>query len=134
MASAVSDCRPSANGEAVDVIVEGMLADVSVGTFMLRIPGSGTFESGRQLSFRTQQTPGEPDLSVPSFCRAGAFRESPCQFAARGGNHAALGNKPAHQSRRRDVEAVICHRRAVGNDSHRFDTALRGLPGHARYL
>jgi hypothetical protein len=53
MATAASDCRPSANGEVVDVIVEGMLADASVGTFMLRIPGSGTFESGRQLSFRT---------------------------------------------------------------------------------
>jgi hypothetical protein len=45
MASAISDCRPSINGESEGAILAATLAGASV--FMLRIPGSGTFESGR---------------------------------------------------------------------------------------
>src|SRR5215472_2641159 len=97
MAKAISDCRPSAKGCSAGAIRAAMPAAVWDGTFMVRIPGSGTSESGRKANLRTQRTPHKPESDVSSFCRAGAFRKSPRQGFTRGRNDAAFGDEPGYE-------------------------------------
>src|SRR5580704_19478990 len=105
-----------------------------------RIPGKGGFDSGRYGTLRTPRTPGNAvqprpaDTRRVSFWRTGAVRESPRQRRARGAKHTALGDETGDQPRRRHVETVICHRRAVGHDAHGLDPAVGGASGHGRDL
>src|SRR6476620_5904018 len=64
----------------------------------------------------------------------GSFRKSPGERLPVRHYNPALRNETAHQSRRRDVESIIRHRRAVRYDAHRFNATVGGAARHGRYL
>ena len=63
-----------------------------------------------------------------------ALRECARKCSTLGAKQAALGDQARHQPRRRDVEGVIGHRRALGNHAHGFDASVGGAAGHGRHF
>ena len=63
-----------------------------------------------------------------------ALRECARKCSTLRAQQAALGDQSRHQPRRRDVEGVIGHRRAIGNHAHGLDAPVGGAAGHVRHF
>ena len=67
-------------------------------------------------------------------CPRAALRECARKCSTLGTKQAALGDQARHQPRRRDVEGVVGHRRALGNHPHGFDAPVGSAAGHVRHF
>ena len=77
---------------------------------------------------------GDTTLVCQASMTRAALRECARKCSTLGPEQAAFGDQSRHQPRRRDVEGVIGHRRAVGNHAHGFDAPVGGAAGHGRHL
>src|SRR5262245_55352530 len=81
------------------------------------------------LTIESEKRPVRFAMPLASMTRS-ALRECTCKGSTLGLEHAALGDQPGDQPRRRDVEGVVGGLRAVGNHAHGFDAAIPGAAGH----
>ena len=78
----------------------------------------------KAISFRCRRREGS-DPAAPDRAKRGP---------PRGGAHAALGDEPGDQPRRRHVEGVVARRAAGRGDLDRHHLAVPGAPAHDQHL